>query len=121
MKSLAFASLALLTGCMSTPSFMQSNVVDVRSTDSIVKTSSKDIQTAARCIVKNIEDRIGSMMPMLQEQTDPSSLEVRVRSEAGVAAIVEIAATSSGSTLNVRISNNYPFKQSVADIFTRDC
>lgn len=118
------AAPLLLVGCVQYIPLpgTESSDADTRATAPMLFTSPRTPSAAARCIIRNIDDRYFTMTTKLEEFTDPSSLEVRARSEVGIAAIIGINARSaSGSEITVRISNHYLQKERMAQGIVEGC
>jgi hypothetical protein len=114
---------AALAGCAATPmSVFQSTYSDTKATSPRIFQSKSNLEAASKCAMKNIEDRIASFYAFYsQEPARPGTKEIRVRSEVGVAAVVEIAETASGSTISVWISNHYPLKGLLSERISNGC
>lgn len=129
MKKLTLALLTvmpsfLLGGCVSiTPaSFMQSTYLDTKGTTPRVFQSSNTVDAAAKCAMLNIQERIASFNAVYaDEPAKPGTKEIRARSEVGMAAIVELAPTATGSSMTVWISNHYPLKGTLAERISKGC
>lgn len=103
-------------------SVFQSTYADTKATAPRVFQSKSNVDTASKCAMRNIEDRIASFHAFYaQEPAKQGIKEIRVRSEVGVAAVVEIAESASGSTISVWISNHYPLKGSLSERIANGC
>ena len=121
---LALAPMLLLSGCVSiTPaSYLQSTYLDTKGTTPRVFPSSKTVDAAGKCAMFNIQEGIASFNAMYAEEpAKPGTKEIRVRSEVGVAAIVVLEPTTTGSSITVWISNHYPFKGTLAERISNGC
>jgi len=117
------SAAAVLAGCSVTPiSAFQSTYSDTKATSPRIFQSKSNLEAASKCAMRNIEDRIASFHALYsQEPAKPGTKEIRVRSEVGVAAVVEISEAVSGSAITVWISNHYPLKGSLADRIANGC
>lgn len=121
MKTFASLGVMFLCGCAAIPG-TESTVENTQSTTPIIFRSQKNVANVAECVIRNIDKNLGSMTPSLQTDARPKLMQVRVRSAAGVAGLVDVEADASGgSIVAVRISNHYLAKQTLAKLFTKDC
>lgn len=108
-------SFLVLSGCAST-------VADIKSTTPMIHKSTQVPKAAANCVVRNIDDKYGKFLPILQNGENKDNYVIRVRSdEAGNAAIIEIEPIPTGSLITTQISNHYPFKETLMNAFTDGC
>lgn len=114
------ASLFATSGCTVIPG-TESSVSDTRNTSPLTFAGSLSAPLAAKCIMKNIDERYGSMTSSLQEGTRSHALELRVRSAVGVAAIIEIEPAEGGSLMTAWISSHYLAKRTLLNTFTNGC
>lgn len=117
---LFFVVAFYLQGCAVIPG-TESTVVDVSNTKPIIYESSKTIFQVGNCIVKNVDENIGSFAPTLIFDMAGDSAKIRIRSVVGVAALIDINGSGVGSNVAVRVSNHYPMKNSLAEKMTKDC
>jgi hypothetical protein len=120
----AATMLATLSGCVQYGPIpgTESSDSDTRGTAPVTFVSSQAPEAAAKCVIRNIEDKMFTMTPRMMEPERPGYLEVRARSEVGIAAIVGILTRSQGgSNIEVRISNHYLTKQRLARSIAKDC
>lgn len=92
---LIFCSLLLtLAGCAVIPG-TQSTYSDTKSTMSRESSSKLDCSLVAKCVIKNIDERLAFMVASLSpEVPHPNVLEHRGRSNAGFAAIIGVASSN---------------------------
>lgn len=128
MKKLTLVLLtvptSMLSGCVSiTPaSFMQSTYLDTKGSTPRVYQSSSAVDAAGKCAMFNIQERIASFnAAYADEPAKPGTKEIRARSEVGMAAIVQLAPTATGSSITVWISNHYPLKGTLAERISKGC
>jgi hypothetical protein len=111
-----------LAGCGAVFPGTQSTYLDTKNTIPRVYSSKLERSLAAICVIKNIDEHLGFMIAALTpEGPRPNVLEVRGRSEAGFAAIIEIETTDGGSTMTTWVSNHYPFKGAITNRITEGC
>ena len=116
-----YSLLITLAGCAVIPG-TQSTYLDIKKTKPRVYSSTLESSTAAKCVIKNIDERLGFIVASLNpEGPRPNVLEVRGRSEVGFAAIIEIEPVDAGSTITVWISNHYPAKRGITKRITEGC
>ena len=120
LGGLFFLVAFYLQGCAVIPG-TESTVVDVSNTEPIIYESSKTIFRVSNCIVKNVDENIGSFAPTLIFDMAGDSAKIRIRSDAGVAALIDIKDSGDGSNVTVRISNHYLMKMSLAKIMVKEC
>lgn len=129
MKKLTLALLALaptflLGGCVSiTPaSYLQSTYLDVKGTTPRTYQSNNTVDVAGKCAMFNIQEGIASFNAVYAEEpAKPGTKEIRARSEVGVAAVVVLEPTSTGTSISVWISNHYPFKGTLSERISKGC
>jgi hypothetical protein len=109
--------VAAFAGCAA------SRTVDVAATSPwVFHSEQSDGQSVARCIMKNIDERYGHMDARLETDSRPGLVEIRVRqADVGVAGMVEIEPAEKGSTITVRISNDYLNRDPIAKAFASGC
>jgi hypothetical protein len=113
--------LITVAGCAVIPG-TQSTYSDTKSTTPRVYSSKLERSLAAKCVIKNIDERLGIMIASLTpEEPRPNVLEVRGRGEVGFAAIIEIETIDGGSTITTWISNHYPAKGTLTNRITEGC
>ncbi|MDB5822214.1 MAG: hypothetical protein JWR21_918 [Herminiimonas sp.] len=117
---LAAVAALLLTSCAVIPG-TESNLADTRKTEPIVFESSQAALPAAKCVMKTVDDNFATMTPFLTDGPAPNTYEVRIRSAAGVASVMDFEPSGAGSKVTARISNHYPFRQSFLTKMTGGC
>jgi hypothetical protein len=115
------AFLTLVSGCSHIPG-TESTVPDTKSTPPMLISSTQETSLVAECIAKNIEDNYAAFFPMpVKEGSRKGVLELRVRSQIGFAAIIEIEPAEQGSVITTRISNHYLARETLMKLFTSGC
>lgn len=113
--------LLTVAGCAVIPG-TQSTYSDTKNTTSRVYSSKLERSLAAKCVMKNIDERLGHIIASLTpEGPRPNVLEIRGRNEVGFAAIIEIETTDGGSSITTWISNHYPAKGTITSRITEGC
>lgn len=123
-KAIAIFFSAALTGCMTVIPGTQSTYSDTKNTTPRVYSSNLESSLAAKCVIKNIDELLPHMIASITpEAPRPNVLEVRARSEAGFAAIMEISPVDGrGSLITTWISNHYIHANgSITKKITKDC
>ena len=121
---LVLSSAVSLSGCVSiTPaSFLQSTYSDTKGTAPHVFQSSNPMDVVGKCAMHNIQERIASFNAIYSDEpAKPGTKEIRARSEVGVAAVVELEPTPTGTSITVWVSNHYPFKGTLAERISNGC
>lgn len=123
---LALTPTFLLGGCVSiTPaSYLQSTYLDVKGTTPRTYQSTNTVDAAGKCAMFNIQEGIASFNAVYaDEPAKPGTKEIRARSEVGMAAVVvlEPTATGTGTSITVWISNHYPFKGTLSERISKGC
>lgn len=122
---LVLSSVLSLSGCVSIspPSFMLSKYSDTKGTTPRVFQSNSPLDVASRCALKNFEERLPAFTAFYSEEPPkPGTKEIRARTEAaGMAAIVELAPTATGTSITVWISNHYPAKGTISERISNGC
>lgn len=114
-STLTILGSLLLSGCAST-------TADVTNTSPKVFKSSLKPEDSVKCIIKNIDSNYGNMDPRIEESSRPDVTTIRVRRhDVGIAALIDVEPTDSGSNITVRISNHFPLKGTLANIFSKNC
>lgn len=124
MKKMIFlvVSVATAAGCAAVLPGTHSTFSDTKNTTPRVYASNLEGSIAAKCVIKNIDERLGHMIASLTpEGPRPNVLEVRARSEVGFAAIIEISPAERGSLITIWISNHYPAKGLISSRITEGC
>jgi hypothetical protein len=111
------ASIVALTGCAA------STTVDVAATTPwVFQSAQHNGQQVAQCIIKNIDERYGTMDARLLPSSRPDLVEIRVREpHAGVASMIEIEPTEKGSAITIRIATDFINRDPIAQGFARGC
>jgi hypothetical protein len=117
---LTAAAALLLSSCAVIPG-TESNLADTRRATPVILESPQPPQAAAKCVVNAVDDKLGSMTPLLLDGPTPGTYEVRIRSQAGVASVMSFEPHGDGSRITARISNHYPFQSILLKKMTGGC